>query len=220
MAPRSFLVDDQLAAYLNTHAAQPDASMRELIAETEALGSVSGMQIGPDQGALLTLLVRLVGATSAVEVGTFTGMSSICIARGLAEGGRLLCCDVSEEYTSVARRYWTATGLDDRIELRLGPAIDTLRGLPEEATIDFAFVDADKSGYAEYYEALVPRLRPGGLLVADNVLQGGRVPEPPAADDHESVVAIRSFNDRVRDDPRVESVLVAVADGLTLARKR
>jgi caffeoyl-CoA O-methyltransferase len=220
MSPRSFLLDDRLAAYVGAHAAQPDQVLRDLAEETAALGPISGMQIGPDQGAFMTLLVRLVGATNAVEVGTFTGYSSICIARGLADGGHLLCCDVSEEFTAMARKYWGVAGVGDRIELRIAPAIDTLRALPTDPVVDFAFVDADKTGYLDYYEELVPRLRPGGLLVADNVLQKGNAAAPPADDDHESVAAIRAFNDHVTADERMESVLLPLADGLTLARRR
>lgn len=220
MTPRSFLVDDQLAAYLNAHATQTDGTVAELVAETAALGPVSGMQIGTDQAALLTLLTGLVGTKSAVEVGTFTGLSSIAIARGLAPGGRLMCCDVSEEYTAIARRYWARLGLDDRIELRLAPAIETLAALPDEPTIDFAFIDADKAAYSAYFDALVPRMRPDGLIVVDNVLWGGKAPLPPSDDDGADLGAIRAFNDKVTADDRVESVLLAVADGLTLARKR
>ncbi|MEO9224502.1 MAG: O-methyltransferase [Acidimicrobiales bacterium] len=220
MTPRSFLVDDQLAAYLNAHATQPDGTVAELVAETAALGPVSGMQIGTDQAALLTLLTGLVGTKSAVEVGTFTGLSSIAIARGLEPGGRLMCCDVSEEYTAIARRYWARLGLDDRIELRLAPAIETLAALPDEPTIDFAFIDADKGGYSAYFDALVPRMRPDGLIVVDNVLWGGRAPQRPSDDDKPDLSAIRAFNDKVTADDRVESVLLAMADGLTLARKR
>jgi caffeoyl-CoA O-methyltransferase len=176
------------------------------------------MQIGADQGALLTLLTRLVGARRAVEVGTFTGFSSICIARGLAPGGHLLCCDVSETYTAIARDAWAQAGLSDVIELRVAPALETLRTLPADTTIDVAFIDADKGGYADYYGELLPRVRPGGIVLADNTLWSGRVADP-SADDGDTV-AIRAFNDMVAADDRVESYLLPIGDGLTLIRKR
>ena len=175
------------------------------------------MQIGADQGALMTLLTRLVGARQAVEVGTFTGFSSICIARGLAPGGRLLCCDISEEYTAIAKEAWAEAGVADRIELRLAPALETLQALPADLTIDLVFIDADKGGYAAYYEELVPHVRSGGLLLADNTLWSGRVVDESATD--EDTTAIRAFNDRVAADDRVESFILPVGDGLTLIRK-
>jgi caffeoyl-CoA O-methyltransferase len=207
-----------LYAYLAAHTEPPDAVLRDLTEETAALGPVSVMQVAVEQGAFLTMLARLIGARHAVEVGTFTGYSAICIARGLAGGGRLLCCDVSEEWTAIARRYWSRAGLDDRIELRLGPAIDTLRALPRDPVLDLAFVDADKTGYIAYHEELVPRLRPNGLAVFDNVLWSGAVADPDARD--ESTTALRALAAHVRADPRVEAVMLAVADGLLLARKR
>ncbi len=226
MAPKSFLLDEPLHDYLVAHAtlvANPsavDAVLADLVAETRDLGAVAGMQVAPEQGALLTLLTRLVGATRAVEVGTFTGYSSICIARGLADGGRLVCLDVSARWTAIARRAWAAAGLEDRIELRLGPAEETLAALPAEPDLDLAFVDADKVGYAAYYEALVPRLRPGGLLLVDNTLWGGSAAAPARDDDDADTAAVKAFNDTVVADARVESVLLPVADGLTLARRR
>jgi len=211
--------DPRVAGYVADHAAAPDDVLHDLRAETrEATGGAAGMQISADQGALLTLLTGLSGAGFAVEVGTFTGYSSICIARGLRPGGRLLCCDVSEEFTAIARRAWERAGLTDRIELRLAPAAETLGALPDGEHIDLAFIDADKEGYPTYWEALVPRLRPGGLLLVDNVLWSGRVADPGADDDTTTV--IRAFNDLVAADDRVESVILPVADGLTLARKR
>ena len=154
----------------------------------------------------------------AVEVGTFTGYSSLAIARALPEGGRLLCCDVSEEWTTVARRHWEAAGVADRIDLVIGPAADTLAGLPAELRVDFAFIDADKGGYLDYYEALVPRLSPHGLIAVDNVLWSGRVVDPDAED--ADTVAIRAFNDHVAADPRVEAVMLSVGDGVTLIGQR
>jgi caffeoyl-CoA O-methyltransferase len=207
-----------LHEYVVEHGTPPDELQRALIAETATLGGVSRMQIAPEQGALMTLLTRLVGARFAVEVGTFTGYSSICIARGLVDDGRLLCCDVSDEWTTVARRHWADAGLADRIELKLGAAVDTLRALPADPPIDIAFIDADKGGYRSYYEEIVTRLRPGGLVLIDNVLWGGRVVDDSARD--EDTVAIRALNDHVASDTRVEPVLLPIADGLTIARRR
>lgn len=219
MSPKSFLLTDQLHSYLLAHSCRPDAAQRELIAETAALGGVASMQIAPEQGALLTLLTAAIGARHAVEVGTFTGYSAVCIARGLPPDGRLLCCDVSEEWTAIARRHWQRAGVADRIELRIAPAIETLSALPEEPHIDIAFIDADKEGYPAYADALIPRLRPGGLLLVDNVLWSGRAAEPASVEDDDSTRAIRAFNDRLAADPRVECVMLPIADGLTIARR-
>jgi caffeoyl-CoA O-methyltransferase len=192
--------------------------MGQLRSDTAALGDAAGMQIGEDQGQLLTMLTRLVGAQRAIELGTFTGYSSLCIARGLADGGSLLCCDVSEEWTAIARRAWAAAGLADRIELRIAPALDTLRSLPEKAEMDLVFIDADKPGYVDYWAELVPRIRPGGLLLADNVLWSGRITDPEV--DDRNTAALRAFNDVVAADDRVEVVVLTAFDGLTIARRR
>ena len=218
MSPKSFLLTPELHEYIVAHTTPIDEVQRELIDETQALGPVSGMQVAPEQGAFLTILTASLGVRRAVEVGTFTGYSSLCIARGLAEGGSLLCCDVSEEWTGIARRYWQRAGVADRITLRIAPAAETLRALPAEPHIDLAFVDADKGGYRTYAEELIPRLRPGGLLLVDNVLWGGSVLEgaPPRGD----VEHIRAFNDWLAADPRVDSVMLPIADGLTMARRR
>lgn len=218
MAPRSFLLSDELDAYVRAHSEPFDAVLERLTQRTQALGAVAGMQIGPDQAALLTMLVRLAGARSAVEVGTFTGTSALCIARGLAEGGRLVCCDVSEEWTAIARDAWAEAGVDDRIDLRIGPGADTLAALPGDASIDLAFIDADKPGYLTYYEELVPRLRPGGWIVADNTLWSGQVLDP--ADTSRETEALRAYNRRAVSDERVDTVLLALADGLTVSQKR
>jgi len=175
------------------------------------------MQIGDDQAVLMEIIARAMGARRALEVGTFTGYSALAVARGMGPEGRLLCCDVSEEWTDIAREHWERAGVADRIELRLGPAIDTLQALPLEEQFDLAFVDADKTGYLAYYEEIVPRLRLGGLLLADNTLQGGRVFED-AADD-EATVAIRRFNDKVVADPEVRAVLLPIGDGVTFIQK-
>jgi caffeoyl-CoA O-methyltransferase len=207
-----------LYAYLLAHNPPRDAVLTDLAAETAALGGWSIMQIAHEQGAFLTLLAQLIGARRIVEVGTFTGYSAICLARGLAPGGRLLCCDVSEEWTAIARRAFERAGLADRIELRIAPALETLRALPTTAEIDLVFIDADKLNYRHYYEALLPRLRPGGLFVFDNVLWMGAVADP--ANQDESTLAIRALNDHLVADERVDTVMLPVADGVTLARKR
>jgi len=210
-------LDDRLYDYMVAHRTPDDAVLQELRTETEGLGEHARMQIAPDQGTFLTLLAAAVGARRAIEIGTFTGYSSISIARGLAPGGRLLCCDVSEEWTRIARRYWEKAGVADRIELRIGPAQDTLRALPAEPVYDFAFIDADKPGYKAYYEEIVRRLRPGGIVAVDNVLWSGKVADDEV--DDESTRALREFNDHVAGDRRVQSVMLSLADGLTLARK-
>lgn len=208
---------DDLHAYLVAHGSPPDEIIRNLIEETRAaLPDEATMQVAPEQAAFLTLLTRMLGARQAVEVGTFTGLSSLAIARGLPAGGRLTCFDISEEYTGIARRYWARAGVDDRIELRIGPAADTLHELPHERYVDFAFIDADKTGYPVYWAELMPRMRPGGVIAVDNVLRGGRVLAPRDADDR----AIAAFNDEVLADVRVDIVMLPIADGLTLARVR
>jgi caffeoyl-CoA O-methyltransferase len=222
---RALTVTAELVDYAVAHGSDlPGPVLDDLRAETAALGPPAGMQIGPDEGQLLTLLTRLVGARQAVEVGTFTGYSSLCIARGLAPGGALTCCDVSEEWTAIARRAWDRAGLADRIELRIAPALDTLRSLPAEPHIDLAFIDADKGGYVGYWDELVPRVRPGGLLLADNVLWSGRVVESPrpaeANEPDDNTRAIRAFNDHVAADDRVDVAVLPAFDGLTIARRR
>ncbi len=212
-------LDSSVLGYIAARTTQPDALQLRLIEETaERTGARAGMQISSDQGALLALLVQLTAASNVVEVGTFTGYSSLAIARALPAGGRLLCCDVSTEWTDIARRYWAEAGVDDRITLTIAPAADTLAALPLDVPIDLAFIDADKTGYATYYEEILARLRPNGLILVDNTLWSGRVVDD-AADDVDTV-AIRTFNDAVAADVRVESFILPVADGLTLIRKR
>jgi caffeoyl-CoA O-methyltransferase len=216
---RTLPVTAELIDYAVAHGSWPvDEVLADLRAETAELGGPAGMQIGPDQGQLLTLLTRLVGARRAVEVGTFTGYSSLCIARGLPDDGRLLCCDVSEEWTAIARRAWARAGLDDRIELRLAPALETLRSLPADEHLDLVFIDADKTGYLDYWHELVPRVRPGGLLLADNVLWSGTIFD--TTDTSRNAVALRAFNDAVAADDRVECVMLPAFDGLTIARRK
>jgi caffeoyl-CoA O-methyltransferase len=216
-APKSFFLTPEMHEYVVMHGTPPDAVQQGLIDETAQL-PMAIMQISPEQGAFMTLLTRAIGAREAVEVGTFTGYSSLAVARGLPDDGHLLCCDVSEEWTSVARRAWADAGVDDKIELVLAPAADTLRALPDKEYVDLAFIDADKPSYPVYYEELLRRLRPNGLILVDNTLWGGAIADP-AADD-ESTVAMRGFNDMVAADQRVESVLLTLGDGLTILRKR
>ena len=215
--PKTVAVTPAIHDYLVPHGMPPDAIQRSLIRETQALGPVAGMQIAPEQGAFMTLLTKMVDARFAVEVGTFTGYSALCIARGLAPGGHLLCLDISAEWTAIGVRHWAEAGLDDRIELRIGPAADALRELPADPPIDIGFIDADKGGYRTYYDEIVERLRPGGLVLLDNVLWGGAVVDE---DDHEpDTEAIRAVNDHVAGDDRVDAVMLPIADGLTIARK-
>jgi caffeoyl-CoA O-methyltransferase len=216
---RNFLVTDEVRDYAVAHGGwRPDDVVGDLHAQTVALGDPAGMQIGDDEGQLLTMLARLVGARRAVEVGTFTGYSSLCIARGLADGGSLLCCDINEEWTAIGRKAWDRAGVGDRIELRIAPALETLRALPNEPHIDLVFIDADKPNYPAYWDELVPRVRPGGVLLADNVLWSGEVVNESVA--NANVDALRAFNDQVAGDDRVEVVVLTAFDGLTIARKR
>jgi caffeoyl-CoA O-methyltransferase len=218
MTRRSEQISLHLNAYLTAHITPPDAILRELATETaERYPNEIGLQVAPETGTCLTLLTRLGRARTGIEVGTFTGYSSICIARGLGPGGRLLCCDVSEEWTSVARKYWEKAGLTDQIELRLGPALDTLRALPEQEAFDVAFIDADKLSYPAYWNELVPRVRAGGLIMVDNTFSHGRVLD--AGNDNPSVIAVRAMNDHAAADERVEVVILPVGDGLTIALK-
>jgi caffeoyl-CoA O-methyltransferase len=215
---KSLGLSPELHAYLMKHGPPPDPVLESLAQETAALGPISIMQVAPEQGAFLTMVARLMGARRAVEIGTFTGYSALCIARGLPDDGELLCCDTSEEWTAVARRHWDKAGVADRIELVIAPAIETLRALPREATLDLAFIDADKVSYIDYYEEILTRLRQGGLILVDNVLWNGAVINPQAND--ANTEAIRRFNDHVVADRRVDSVMLPISDGLTFARKR
>jgi caffeoyl-CoA O-methyltransferase len=216
---KSVPVTPQLHAYAVDHGCSLDPVARELIGCTNELGDkVARMQITPELGALLTLLTRLVDARFVVEVGAFTGYGTLCLARGLAPGGTVLTCDISREWSAIARTAWTEAGVADRIELRIAPAAQTLRTLPHEPPIDLAFIDADKENYIRYWEELVPRVRPGGLLVVDNVLWHGEV--VTAAPSSAEGTAIQRFNEHVRTDSRVELVMLTLGDGVTIARKR
>ena len=218
MSLRSLLpaaVDD----YVRNVATRETRLQRRLRDDTAKLPA-AGMQIGADQGAFLALLVRLTGARRALEIGTFTGYSALAVATVLPSDGRLVCCDVSDEWTQVARRYWREAGVADRIDLRLAPATETLRDLlrdPGPGGFDFAFIDADKTGYDGYYEACLTLLRPGGLMAFDNMLWSGAVADPAKADP--DTLALRALNLKARDDPRVTSCLVCIGDGVLLARK-
>ena len=216
--PKSFFLGNDIHDYVVAHGSAPDAIQQALIAETAALGAISGMQIAPEQGTFLTLMTALVGASFAVEIGTFTGYSALSIARGLAPGGRLLCCDISEEWTSIGTKHWANAGVLDRIDLRIAPALDTLRSLPTDTVIDLVFIDADKPNYANYFDAVLPLVRPNGLIMVDNVLWSGNVVNAEAND--ENTVAIRAFNDKVAADDRVEAAMIPLSDGLTLLRVR
>ena len=219
MARRSLELDDRLYDYLLQFGVRESELLKELRAETAKL-SGAGMQIGPDQGAFMAMLVELTGARRALEIGTFTGYSSLCVAGAMPPDGKLICCDVSEEYTKVARGYWRRAGLESKIELRLGPALATLDALIEAKVeaFDFAFIDADKTNYSNYYERVLQLLRPGGLIAIDNVLWSGDVADPKKHD--ADTDAIRALNEKVRNDERVALALVPIGDGVTLARKR
>ena len=214
---RSFFLDEKLFEYILDHTSQPDEIQKSLIETTSRLGRVSAMQVAQDQGVFLSMLVAAIRPKFAVEIGTFTGYSSLAIANALPENGKLLCCDVSEEWTSVASEYWEKAGVDEKIELVIAPAKQTLANLPDDMEIDFAFIDADKGGYLEYYEQIVPRLSENGLIAIDNVLWSGRVVNPEISDD--DTISIRNFNDHVSQDDRVSSVMLSVGDGLTLVRR-
>jgi caffeoyl-CoA O-methyltransferase len=218
VAHRSEQIGMHINAYLCAHSTPPDAILRELAHETaEWFPGERSLAIAPEQGTLMTILTRLTGARSALEIGTFTGYSSICLARGLAPGGSLLCCDVNADWTSLAREYWQKAGVSDVIELRLAPGADTLRSLPADASLDLAFIDADKTGYATYWDEIVPRTRAGGIILVDNTFLHGRIfdaePDPDAR-------AIRDFNEHALADDRVGLAMLSVGDGLIFARKK
>jgi caffeoyl-CoA O-methyltransferase len=215
---RHRVVDLDILEYVAANSTQPDPVQRDLQQATQTLtGRSAIMQIGHEQAVMMETLVRATGARQAIEVGTFTGYSALAIARGLPADGHLLCCDTSAEWGEIARAHWAQAGLADRIELRIGPALETLRALPREPQFDFAFIDADKPEYPAYYDELLPRLRQGGLLLADNTLSNRGVVNP-AADDP-STVAMRTFNPRLAADPRVRVSILTVGDGVTLVEK-
>jgi caffeoyl-CoA O-methyltransferase len=217
-ASRSDVVESELADYIAAHSTKPDHVQRRLMDATEQrTGGASRMQIGGDQGTLFEILVRATQARTAIEIGTFTGYSAMSIARGLAPGGRLICCDVSEEWTGIARDHWQQAGVADRIDLRIGPAIDTLAALDDDIVFDLAFIDADKTNYLNYYEALVPRMAANGLILVDNTLWSRRVLDPLA--DDVDTIALRAFNQHVAADERVRCVIVPIGDGVTVIQR-
>jgi caffeoyl-CoA O-methyltransferase len=220
MSNRTVSLDNALYEYLLGASLREHPALARLRAETATHPQVN-MQIAPEQGQFMALLVRLMGARRCIEVGVFTGYSSLAVALALPPGGRIVACDVSDEYTAMARRYWAEAGVADRIDLRLAPALETLDALlaaGEAGRYDFAFIDADKEAYPEYYERLLQLLRPGGLIAVDNTLWDGAVADP--ADQEPDTVAIRAFNERLHGDERIDLSLVPIGDGLTLARKR
>lgn len=214
--PKSFHLSSEIHAYIVAHGSPPDEIARELMAETQKLGGISLMQIAPEQGAFMTLLTRLLGVRHAVEIGTFTGYSALCIARGLPDDGTLLCCDINDDWTRVGRPYWAKAGVADKIDLRLAPAVETLRALPKTPHFGLAFIDADKTSYGTYFDELLPRMKPNGVMLVDNVLWGGSVIDESRQDDDTN--AIRAFNDKVVADDRVECSMLAISDGLSLIR--
>jgi caffeoyl-CoA O-methyltransferase len=220
MTRRTSHLPDDLYAYLLDVSLREHDVLRKLREETAGLER-SNMQIGPEQGQLMALLVELLGARKALEIGTFTGYSALAVALALPEDGRLVACDVSEEWTAVGRRHWDEAGVAHKIDLRLAPALDTLNGLlakGEADTFDFAFIDADKEGYEAYYERVLRLIRPGGLIALDNTLWEGKVVDPEVTDP--DTQAIRAINAKLATDERVTLSLIPVGDGLTLARKR
>jgi caffeoyl-CoA O-methyltransferase len=213
------ILNDGLFQYLcDCRSGAADPVLNQLRRETAALGEdVSAMQIGPDQGSFMTVLVKAIGARTAIEIGSFTGYSSICIARGLPKNGKLLCLDASAEWTAMARKYWKRAGVENKIELRIAPALDSLKRLERARKFDFAFIDAHKPEYDGYYELVLPRMRPGGLILFDNMLWGGRLGRKNAALDP-SGRAIDKLNRKLARDGRVESVLLSIGDGVQLCR--
>ena len=214
------LLPTKVERYVTQEIARETPVQKRLRAETARLPQ-GGMQIGADQGALLALLVHSIGARMALEIGTFTGYSALAVAMALPADGKLVCCDKSEEWTAIARRYWKEAGVAEKIELRLGPALETLAALERErgaGSFDFAFIDADKAAYDAYYEGCLRLLRPGGLVALDNMLWSGAVADPKVH--NADTDALRALNAKIRDDPRVESCLLTVGDGVMLARKR
>ena len=212
-------LNDELYEFARSHRSGiHDPILTALREETATLGDDARMQISEEQGQFLYLLAQLIGTRRAIEVGTFTGYSALCVARALPPDGKLLCLDVDDEWTSIARKYWEQAGVVDKVELRIGPAIETLEKLDPDLFFDFAFIDADKTEYNSYYELVLPHIRPNGLILFDNMLWGGRVLE--GASDHENAKAIRELNAKLATDSRIECVLLPFADGIQFCRKR
>jgi predicted O-methyltransferase YrrM len=219
MTNKTITMTDKLYEYVVRHSLRESELLKRLREET-AKDSMAIMQIAPEQGQFMALLVQLLGARKAIEIGVFTGYSSLCVALALPQDGKLIACDVSEEWTNVAQRYWQEAGVAQKIELRLAPALETLDKLLAEGqagTFDFAFIDADKTGYDDYYERTLQLLRPGGLIVLDNMLRDGRVADAPQCD--EATLTIHKLNQKLHHDSRIALSLLPVADGLSLALK-
>jgi predicted O-methyltransferase YrrM len=220
MSSRTLFMPEQVHAYLVAHSARETAAQRELRAATRGIPG-AGMQIAPEQGALMQVLVRMLGAKRYLEIGTFTGYSALCVALAMPAGGRLVCCDLSDEWTSVARKFWRKARVDSKIQLRLAPALETLDSLLRErqaGRYDFAFIDADKQNYLNYFERCMRLVRRGGVIAIDNTLWSGSVADPRRGD--ADTRAIRAFNRRLHRDKRIDVALVPIGDGLTLACKR
>lgn len=217
-ASRADVVDPELAAYIASHSTPPDAIQQQLMTATEQrTGPDARMQIGGDQGTMFEMLARASGARNAIEIGTFTGYSAMSIARGMGPHGKLICCDVSEEWTSIAVEHWLLAGVSDRIDLRIGPALHTIASLPLDLRFDIAFIDADKPNYVNYFKALVPLMRPAGLMLVDNTLWSREVLDTAATD--ENTVALQAFNDLVASDQRVRCVVLPIGDGVTMIQR-
>ena len=219
MSSSTLQLNEKVQDYLLGHSLRESTACQQLREETRPM-KMGMMQVSPEQGQFMAFLVELPGARKAVEVGTFTGYSALCVAQALPEEGTLVCCDVSEEWTAVGKKHWEQAGVSDRIDLRIGPAVDTLKAMcdsGEEGSFDFGFIDADKTNYQYYYEHVLALLRTGGLLLIDNVLWGGKVLDPSV--DDADTVALRELNARIVADNRVEVVMLSVGDGLTLVRR-
>ncbi|HEX6930257.1 MAG TPA: class I SAM-dependent methyltransferase [Gammaproteobacteria bacterium] len=220
MSRQTLNLTPALYEYLQAVSLREDPVLLRLREETGKMAQAN-MQIAPEQGQFMSLLVKMLGAKRCIEVGTFTGYSALCVARAMPEGGRLVACDVSEEWTDIARRYWQEAGVMEKIDLRIGPAAETLAALLKDggrAAFDFAFIDADKTGYRDYYELCLELLRPRGVIAIDNTLWGGAVADPENNDD--DTRALRALNEFLHRDERIDLSLVPIGDGLTLARKK
>lgn len=220
MSNRTLVIDDHLYQYLLEHSVRETPVMREL-RELTLKHEMARMQIAPEQGQFMALLVELLAAGKIIEIGTFTGYSALCMAQAMRGDGKLICCDLNEEWTAIGLTFWQRAGVRDRIDLRIAPALKTLAELIESGetgNFDIAFIDADKTNYSNYYERCLELLRPGGLLMCDNTLWSGSVADP--ANHAEDTLALREFNDLLYEDPRVSISLIPIGDGLTLARKR
>ncbi len=216
------VLPESVAQYVAAHSSAPGEVQAALISKTygsPAVGPFAGMQIGPDQGAFMSVFTAASQPRFVVEIGTFTGYSALTVALALRPGARMLCCDISTEWTDIAQHYWQQAGVDDKIELVIGPALETLAARNDDPPIDLAFIDADKTGYLDYYEMLLPKLSDRGVILVDNTLWSGRTVAPPSKNDDNDTIALRRFNDHVVADPRTEVAMLAVGDGVTMIRR-